>query len=157
MQQIDPKTIANVVVMENGQFDILMADIETLNNDMLTIMPTYVEQTAAKLAYDLIHVIDDVYLARGQVDGIILNPRSCTACAMNSHRCCGMLDSDRTIPCIPNATVGLEGYTAIRAQVQTVAMPTNGKKAKAEYVPDTAASFDFSETNWKSVRSMIGM
>lgn len=156
MQQIDPKTLANVVVMENGQFDILMADIETLNNDMLTIMPTYDEQTAAKLAYDLIHVIDDVYLARGEVGGLILTARSCTACAMNSHRC-GMLDSDRTIPCIPNATVGLEGYTAIRAQVQTVAMPTNGKKAKAEYVPDTAASFDFSEQNWKSVRSMIGM
>jgi hypothetical protein len=156
MQQIDPKTLTNVVVMENREFDILMANIETLNDDMLTIMPTYDEQTAAKLAYDLIHVIDDVYLARGEVGGLILTARSCTACAMNSHRC-EMLDGARKIPCIPNATVGFEGYTAIRAQDQTVAMPTNGKKGKKEYVPDTAASFDFSEQNWKSVRSMIGM
>ncbi len=154
MQQIDPKTLTNVVVMENSEFEILMADIETLNDDMLTNMPTLDEQAAATKPFDLVHVVDDVYLARGTVADRVLLERSCSQCPMNSFKCAS---SRHTMPCLRKANVGFEGYTAIRAQVQTVAMPTNGKKGKKEYVPDTAASFDFSETNWKSVRSMIGM
>jgi hypothetical protein len=154
MQQIDPKTLTNVVVMETSEFEIFVADRETLIDDLLSIAPTHEEQVSATVPFDLVHICDDVYLARGQLADKVMAERSCPQCSMNPFKCAS---ASRSMPCLPKAKIGSEGYTAIRAQVQTVAMPTNGKKGKKEYVPDTAASFDFSDQNWKSVRSMIGM
>lgn len=109
-------------------------------------------------ASNMLHVRDDLYLIR-RVPGLQI--RSCRGCAMYNNGACyrNFMDGDgeREIPCGSEAgeTPHDGGYHL--ARLKTIAMPTNGKKAKAEYIPDTAASFDFSEENWKSVRSMIGM
>ena len=157
MTKIDPKTLINIQEMSNQEFAILMSNIETLNADFLSTMPQSREErirVRESSESDLFHVVDDVFLVRAAVleeQGFVAEDRRCVECVMNPFQCTG-------IPCAAFSRADREGYTAIRAQVQPVAMPTNGKKkVKREYIPDTAANFDFSDQNWKSVRSMIGM
>ena len=109
-------------------------------------------------ASNTIHVQDDLYLIR-HAPGLQI--RSCRGCAMHNRGECyrHFLDGDgeREIPCGSEPAQSSDSGGYHLARLKTVAMPTNGKKGKKEYVPDSPANFDFSETNWKSVRSMIGM
>ncbi len=112
-------------------------------------------QTAAS---NMLHVRDDLYLIR-HAPGLEI--RRCVQCAMHNRGECyrNFMDGDgeREIPCGSEAGESPDDGGYHLARLKTVAMPKNGKNGKKEYVPDTPANFDFSETNWKSVRSMIGM
>ncbi len=112
-------------------------------------------QTAAS---NMLHVRDDLYLIR-HAPGLEI--RRCVQCAMHNRGECyrHFLDGDgeREIPCGSEPAQSSDSGGYHLARLKTVAMPTNGKKGKKEYIPDTPANFDFSDQNWKSVRTMIGM
>ncbi len=164
-------TIDQFEVLDLDQFEILdnsVANDFFLNmteEDADKILRSFPERNTDKFqnlletdATNMLHVGDDLYLIR-RAPG--LEKRDCMNCAMFHHGLCYNNfrdgDGERGIPCEQKDwTLGADsGYHL--ARLKTVAMPMNGKKGKKEYVPDIPANFDFSEANWKSVRSMIGM
>ncbi len=103
---------------------------------------------------NILNVAGDVYLIRGGN----LPALHCTECAMTSKQCSWSgVTGHHEMPCTGSQYIRDLKFGYHLARLKTVTMPTNGKKGKKEYVPDTSANFDFSDQNWKSVRSMIGM
>lgn len=103
---------------------------------------------------NILRVTDEVYMIRG--NGV--PKRTCKECVMINGVSCFLSTpiGQFEMPCTGSQVDDLKfGYHLGR--LKTIAMPTNGKQGKKEYTPDNAASFDFSEENWKSVRTMIGM
>lgn len=153
MNPIDANTISNFTPLSREEFRSVMTD--DLNESFLKKMPSTSEDIEENKIFDIIHVVEDVYLARGKIGAFTLEKRSCNnACAMSRYSCYTNDEHAefREIPCEVNIGEN-PGYTAIRAQL----LPTNGKKHKKEYIPDTPENFDFSPENWNSVKTMIGM
>lgn len=122
---------------------ILFPDFFELNGHAIQAKPDYDREDEA--THDNIPFNKEFVLTRMETDVDLRQPaQECKLCVLNKTSGCNIA------PCFgPGIT---HGYFVLR-RIE----PTTNKRGKKEYIPDRLENFDFSEENWKSLKTMIGM
>lgn len=121
---------------------ILFPDFFESNGHAIQAKPDYDRED--KATHDNIPFNKEFVLTRMETDVDLGPAQECKLCVLNKTSGCSFA------PCFaPGIT---QGYFVLRP-----IEPTTNKRGKKEYTADRPEDFDFSEENWKSLKTMIGM
>ena len=121
---------------------ILFPDFFEFNGHIIQAKPDYDREDEA--THDNIPFNKEFVLTRMETDVDLGALSECKLCVLNKTSGCSFA------PC---STPGItQGYFVLRP-----IEPTTNKRGKKEYTADRPEDFDFSEENWKSLKTMIGM